>query len=128
MLALVMATQQYRRGARNSMNNWLRFRVAAQGFTLIAICSYGFHIRNLRTQAAETGEEPAPHVQSISERQATREKADFQKRLDDAVKATKLEENRDEGKHVDWKAAWKAGILKKNAENDEKRIKPSERT
>lgn len=112
------------------MNQWLRFRVAAQGFTVVAICSYGLHMRNQRVKAAADGEEPAPHVQSMNERQASKEKIEFQKRLDDAVKTTKLEESglpKDDGKPVDWKAAWKAGILKKNAENDEKRIKPSER-
>jgi hypothetical protein len=69
-------------------------------------------------------------MQSVNDRQASKEKFEFQKRLDDAVRATKLEESKlpkDDGKPVNWREAWKAGVLKKNAENDEKRIKPSER-
>ena len=113
------------------MNQWLRFRVAAQGFTLLAICSYSFSVHRRRQAAAAAGEEPPRHAQSTAMKQRNDEKQDFEKRLERAVKKTKEEEklgasSEQEGK-VDWKEAWKAGILKKNAENDEKRIKPSER-
>jgi hypothetical protein len=120
------------------MNQWLRFRVAAQGFTLVAICTYGFMVRARRAAAREAGQTPEPHLQNATDRQQAKEKEEFQKRLDDAIKASDLEMAKNakiaeqEAKaggpsKVDWKEAWKAGILKKNAENDEKRIKPSER-
>jgi hypothetical protein len=65
-------------------------------------------------------------------KQKNDEKEEFERRLEHAVKATKAEEETlgaagDKSGKVDWKEAWKAGILRKNAENDEKRIKPSER-
>ncbi|KAG8761096.1 Respiratory supercomplex factor 1, mitochondrial [Serendipita sp. 396] len=131
--ALLMATRQFRRGDRRSMNHWLRFRVAAQGFTVLAICSYGFAIRSRRKAAEEAGE-PATAIQPLAVRQQAKEKEEFQKRLENAVRASKAEEEQyknlkeQEGKEgVDWKKAWKEGILRKNKENDEKRIKASER-
>ncbi|KAG8835665.1 2' O-ribose methyltransferase [Serendipita sp. 399] len=131
--ALIMATKQFRRGDQRSMNHWLRFRVAAQGFTVLAICSYGFAIRNRRQAAKEAGD-PATEIQPHTVRQQEKEREEFQKRLENAVKADKAEEEKyrklkeQEGKGgVDWRQAWKEGILKKNKENDEKRIKPSER-
>lgn len=113
------------------MNQWLRFRVAAQGFTLLAICSYSFSVHKRRQAAAAVGEEPPRHIQSAAMKQKNDEKEEFERRLEHAVKTTKAEEESlgaidDKGK-VDWKEAWKAGILRKNAENDEKRMKPSER-
>jgi hypothetical protein len=65
-------------------------------------------------------------------KQKNDEKEEFERRLEHAVKMTKAEEETlgaagDKSGKADWKEAWKAGILRKNAENDEKRIKPSER-
>jgi len=36
VLALLGATRHLYRGNRNQFNRWLRFRVAAQGFTVLA--------------------------------------------------------------------------------------------
>src|ERR1700761_1139510 len=123
VMALYMATRQYRRGNRQSMNHWLRFRVAAQGFTVLAICTYGFAIRRAREKAKEAGEETAPFVQPATIRQQAREKQEFEQRLQEAVKAEQKESALKEGEKPDWKAAWKEGLLKKNRENDEKRGK-----
>jgi hypothetical protein len=109
------------------MNHWLRFRVAAQGFTVLAICTYGFAVRRERAKAKEAGEETSPFMQSAIVRQQAKEKEDFEKRLQEAVKAEQQESTQKDGKAPDWKAAWKEGMLKKNRENDEKRIKPTDR-
>lgn len=127
VMALYMATRQFRRGNKQSMNHWLRFRVAAQGFTILAICAYGFAIRRERARAKEAGEETAVFVQPLNERKQRKEKKEFEQRMEDAVKAEEEVPLKDDGK-VDWKAAWKAGLLKKNAENDEKRVRPVDRT
>jgi hypothetical protein len=110
------------------MNHWLRFRVAAQGFTVLAICTYGFAVRRERAKAKEAGEETAPFMQPATVRQQAKEKEDFEKRLQEAVKAEQQESTQKDGKGPDWKAAWKEGLLRKNRENDEKRTKPADRT
>lgn len=149
VFAVTMATKKFRSGDRTSMNQWLRVRVAAQGFTIIAICTYGFALR-WRAKANEAGstdansgiENPGAsstggtgssfvgdiHVTPAAlQRQAAKEKEkeDFEKRLEDAIAKDRVEENQ-KGK-PDWKAAWKEGILRKNRENDAKRGKTTDK-
>jgi len=146
-----MATRQLRRGNRVSMNQWLRVRVAAQGFTILAICTYGFALR-WRNQGQTNNVDATSSVESSSAprgqgdssivgdvqvtpaallRQAAKEKEknEFERRLEEAVVKHRVEQDQEEsGKgKPDWKAAWKEGLLRKNRENDARRIKPTRR-
>lgn len=148
VLAVTMATRQFKRGDRTSMNQWLRFRVAAQGFTILAICTYGFALRwrkkqedaaSVETNTSVNGPAVLTSTRGNSivgdvqvtpaalQRQAAKEKEkeDFGKRLEEAIAKDRLEEAQKE--KPDWKAAWKEGILRKNRENDAKRVKASDR-
>lgn len=101
------------------MNQWLRFRVAAQGFTVLVICSYGFALQ------ARKKKNPEEAGESERDRLLAKEKADFQKRLDEAVEADRVEKllaaKQTKEPSPNWKEVWKAGILKKNEEHEQKK-------
>jgi hypothetical protein len=151
VVAVTMASRQFRRGDRVSMNQWLRVRVAAQGFTILAICTYGFALRwrkknetdtvdagrnvdNLSTPPGDGRGSIVGNVQVtpaalLREAAKEKEKGDFEKRLEEAIVKDRAErEHKESGKEKpDWKTAWKEGLLQKNRENDARRVRPTER-
>jgi len=116
-----MATRQFKRGDRKSMNNWLRMRVAAQGLTLVAILTYAFKVRQDR---GLTGRVEGRHPEAVMTVQTRedKEKREFEERLANAIKTEKENEElrRAERQHEastqHWKGVFKEGLLKKNAE------------
>lgn len=90
-LALYMATRQFKRGDRKSMNNWLRMRVAAQGFTVVAILTYAFKVRQDRGLTARVEGRHPEAVMTVQTRE-DKEKRDFEKRLENAIKTEKENE------------------------------------
>jgi Hypoxia induced protein conserved region len=150
VVAVTMASRQFRRGDRVSMNQWLRFRVAAQGFTILAICTYGFALRWRKKNEDNTvdtsrtidkpgmlGEGRGSIVGNVQvtpaallrEAAKEKEKGDFEKRLEEAIVKDRAEkDHKESGKEKpDWKTAWKEGLLQKNRENDARRVRPAER-
>jgi len=90
-LALYMATRQFKRGDRKSMNNWLRMRVAAQGFTLVAILTYAFKVRQDRGLTARVEGRHPEAVMTVQTRE-DKEKRGFEERLANAIKTEKENE------------------------------------
>jgi hypothetical protein len=151
VVAVTMASRQFRRGDRVSMNQWLRVRVAAQGFTLLAICTYGFALRWRKKKETDTvdassnvdnpsilrgdgrgsivGNVQVTPAALLREAAKEKEKGDFERRLEEAIIKDRAEqEHKESGKEKpDWKAAWKEGLLQKNRENDARRVRPAER-
>ena len=151
VVAVTMASRQFRRGDRVSMNRWLRLRVAAQGFTILAICTYGFALRWRKKNETDTVDAGSnvgtpsvlradSHSSIVGNVQVTpaallreaakeKEKGEFEKRLEQAIVKERAErEHKESGKEKpDWKVAWKEGLLQKNRENDARRVRPAER-
>jgi type VI protein secretion system component VasK len=84
-LALYMATRQFKRGDRKSMNKWLRMRVAAQGFTVVAILTYAFKVRQDRGLTARV-EGRHPEAAMTVQTREDKEKRDFEERLANAIR------------------------------------------
>lgn len=87
-VALYMATRQFKRGDRRSMNKWLRMRVAAQGFTVVAILTYAFKVRQDRGLTARV-EGRHPEAVMTVQRREDKEKREFEERLANAIKTEK---------------------------------------
>lgn len=122
-----------------SMNRWLRFRVIAQGLTVVILCGYAFSVREKKMHQqpplagipteARLGLDPGRTFQNgpkISAQQAAKEKFEFEQRLQQAIHNEEMNESAKHGAGTDaptgsWKDAWKAGMLKKNAEHAEKK-------
>ncbi|KAK2460760.1 hypothetical protein APHAL10511_007230 [Amanita phalloides] len=51
---LIIASVKMRRGESQKMNHWLRARVAAQGFTILALCG-GAYMMNKREREGAAG-------------------------------------------------------------------------
>lgn len=83
-----MATRQFKRGDRKSMNNWLRMRVAAQGFTVVAILTYAFKVRQDRGLTARLEGRHPEAVMAVQTRE-DKEKREFEERLANAIKTEK---------------------------------------
>lgn len=83
-----MATRQFKRGDRKSMNNWLRMRVAAQGFTVVAILTYAFKVRQDRGLPARL-EGRHPEAVMAAQTREDKEKREFEERLANAIKTEK---------------------------------------
>jgi len=90
-LALYMAARQFKRGDRKSMNNWLRMRVAAQGFTLVAILTYAFKVRQDRGLTTRVEGRHPESVMAVRTRE-DKEKREFEERLANAVRTEKENE------------------------------------
>lgn len=90
-LALYMATRQFKRGDRKSMNNWLRMRVAAQGFTVVAILTYAFKVRQDRGLTARV-EGRHPEAAMTVQTREDKEKREFEERLANAIRTEKENE------------------------------------
>jgi len=90
-LALYMATRQFKRGDRKSMNNWLRMRVAAQGFTVFAILTYAFKVRQDRGLTARVEGRHPEAVMTVQTRE-DKEKREFEERLENAIRTEKESE------------------------------------
>ena len=73
------------------MNNWLRMRVAAQGFTVVAILTYAFKVRQDRGLTARVEGRHPEAVMTVQTRE-DKEKRDFEKRLENAIKTEKENE------------------------------------
>lgn len=86
-----MATRQFKRGDRKSMNNWLRMRVAAQGFTLVAIMTYAFKVRQDRGLTARVEGRHPEGVMTVQTRE-DKEKREFEERLANAIRTEKENE------------------------------------
>jgi len=86
--ALIMATVKMRRGDSQSLNNWLRVRVIAQGATIAAVCAGTYAL------GSTTGEETKQtrqldEIHAHREARAGRERKEFEDRLKDAEKQWK---------------------------------------
>ena len=86
-----MATRQFKRGDRKSMNNWLRMRVAAQGFTVVAILTYAFKVRQDRGLTGRVEGRHPEAVMTVHTRE-DKEKREFEERLENAIKTEKENE------------------------------------
>lgn len=76
-----MASIKLRQGKSMDMNKWLRVRVGAQAFTVVAICGYAYRQGALRKQTAP--EEEAKKAKKASD--------EFKERLKGAEEAFKAE-------------------------------------
>jgi hypothetical protein len=86
--ALIMATVKMRRGDSQSLNNWLRVRVIAQGATIAAVCAGTY------TMGSTAGEETKQtrqldEIQAHREARAGRDRKEFEDRLKVAEKQWK---------------------------------------
>ena len=86
-----MATRQFKRGDRKSMNNWLRMRVAAQGFTVVAILTYAFKVRQDRGLTNRVEVRHPEAVMTVQTRE-DKEKREFEERLANAIRTEKENE------------------------------------
>ncbi|KAF8635740.1 hypothetical protein AX15_000356 [Amanita polypyramis BW_CC] len=86
---LITASVKMRRGESQKMNRWLRARVAAQGFTILAICG-GTYLVNKREQEAAraitdgTGVPREFDVERSAQERQARERRKFEERLKEA--------------------------------------------
>ncbi|KAG2040619.1 hypoxia induced protein conserved region-domain-containing protein [Suillus americanus] len=83
--ALIMAAVKMRRGDSQSLNNWLRVRVIAQGATIAAVCAGTYAMNsNVGDETRQIDE-----IQVYREIRAGRERKEFEDRLKDAEKQWK---------------------------------------
>ncbi|KAF8558603.1 hypothetical protein OG21DRAFT_1504005 [Imleria badia] len=73
--AFTMAVIKLRRRDSRSLNQWMRMRVAAQAFTIAAVCAYCWSPRK------ETGVQTVEELQSKRDQQFDKERREFQDRL-----------------------------------------------
>lgn len=78
-----MASIKLRQGKSMDMNKWLRVRVGAQAFTVVAICGYAYRQGALRAQLAPDDREEAKKAKKASD--------EFKERLKGAEEAFKAE-------------------------------------
>lgn len=84
---LVIASIKMRRGESQKMNHWLRARVAAQGFTILAICG-GAYLVNKREREAAAGSED---ISQENRAKKEKERREFEERLKNAEEAHRIE-------------------------------------
>lgn len=90
--ALIMATVKMRRGDSQSLNNWLRVRVIAQGATIAAVCAGTYALGS--TVGEETKQtKQLDEIQAHREARAGRDRKEFEDRL----KAAERQWNETEG-------------------------------
>ncbi|KAG2132509.1 hypoxia induced protein conserved region-domain-containing protein [Suillus bovinus] len=74
--ALIMATVKMRRGDSQSLNNWLRVRVIAQGATIAAVCAGTYVMGSTPGENRQLDE-----IQTHREARAGRDRKEFEDRL-----------------------------------------------
>ncbi|KAG1847852.1 hypoxia induced protein conserved region-domain-containing protein [Suillus subalutaceus] len=90
--ALIMAAVKMRRGDSQSLNNWLRVRVIAQGATIAAVCAGTYAMSsNVGDETRQTRQ--IDEIQAHREARAGRERKEFEDRLKDAEKQWKETED-----------------------------------
>lgn len=70
-----MAVIKLRRRESRSLNQWMRVRVAAQAFTIAAVCAYCWG------PSKETGKQTTEEVQAKRDHQFDKERREFHDRL-----------------------------------------------
>lgn len=78
-----MASIKLRQGKSMDMNKWLRVRVGAQAFTVVAICGYAWRAGQLRAQLAPEDTDEAKKAKKASD--------EFKERLREAEETFKAE-------------------------------------
>jgi len=86
-----MATYRLRQGNSKSFNVWLRYRVAAQTLTVIAIAYGGYKVGRFGFQTPEQRAEEAEKKKQLAEDLRDKGKAGFQARMAGAEAAHSLE-------------------------------------
>ncbi|KAF8639212.1 hypothetical protein AX17_001697 [Amanita inopinata Kibby_2008] len=100
--ALVVASVKMKRGESQKLNHWLRVRVAAQGFTVLAVCAGTYAMRKREQDAAMVlatangveGTEPTRNGADINRHRQERidmERREFEERLKEAEEIYRLE-------------------------------------
>jgi hypothetical protein len=86
--ALIMAMFKMRRGDSQSLNNWLRVRVIAQGATIAAVCVGTYALGS--TAGEETKQtRQLDEIHAHREARAGKERKEFEDRLKDAERQWK---------------------------------------
>jgi len=89
---LVVASIKMRRGESQKMNHWLRARVAAQGFTILAICGGAYLVnKREREAAAAKGNGDISQESATENRKQEKERREFEERLKNAEEAHRIE-------------------------------------
>ncbi|KIL68380.1 hypothetical protein M378DRAFT_158169 [Amanita muscaria Koide BX008] len=80
-----------RRGESQQMNHWLRARVAAQGFTILAICGGAYWVNKQKREAAlaEAISNQGTKVDAETLR-LDKERKEFEERLQEAERAHRI--------------------------------------
>lgn len=88
---LIIASKKMRRGESQQMNHWLRARVAAQGFTILAICGGAYWVNKQKREAAlaEAISNQGTRVDAETLR-LDKERKEFEERLQEAEKAHRI--------------------------------------
>ncbi|KAG1740523.1 hypoxia induced protein conserved region-domain-containing protein [Suillus paluster] len=86
--ALIIAVVKMRRGDSQSLNNWLRVRVIAQGATIAAVCA-GTYVMSSNAGDETKQTRQLDEIQAHRESRAGRERKEFEDRLKDAEKQWK---------------------------------------
>ncbi|KAF8352107.1 altered inheritance of mitochondria protein 31, mitochondrial, partial [Amanita rubescens] len=89
---LVIASIKMRRGESQKMNHWLRARVAAQGFTILAICGGAYLVNKREKEAiAAKGSNDVSQESAAENRKQEKERREFEERLKNAEEAHRIE-------------------------------------
>jgi hypothetical protein len=95
-----MATVKMRRGDSQSLNNWLRVRVIAQGATIAAVCAGTYAMGS--TAGEETKQtRQLDEIQAHREARAGKDRKEFEDRLKVAEKQWKETEGALSGRDLD---------------------------
>lgn len=86
--ALVMATVKMRQGNSQSLNNWLRVRVIAQGATIAAVCA-GTYVMGSTSGDESKQTRQLDEIRAHREARAGKDRKEFEDRLKDAEKQWK---------------------------------------
>ncbi|KAG2157095.1 hypoxia induced protein conserved region-domain-containing protein, partial [Suillus clintonianus] len=78
--ALIMATVKMRRGDSQSLNNWLRVRVIAQGATIAAVCVGTYALGSIGGDETKQTKQ-LDEIQANREARAGRDRKEFEDRL-----------------------------------------------
>lgn len=90
--ALIMATVKMRQGNSQSLNNWLRVRVIAQGATIAAVCA-GTYVMGSTSSDETKQTRQLDEIRAHREARAGRDRKEFEDRLKDAEKQWKETED-----------------------------------
>jgi len=89
---LVVASIKMRRGESQKMNHWLRARVAAQGFTILAICGGAYLVNKREREAtAAKGSNDVSQESAAETRKQEKERREFEERLKNAEEAHRIQ-------------------------------------